>query len=171
VGLPIVPPGSPTILIGGQPAARFGDQAMCTPAIPDPIVQGAITVKIGGMMAARMTDKTAHGGSIAAGYPTVMIGGPTSGGVLKPTAADPRLAAFIDPYLWRPGATIGNGGTADSVRYTRATGVLVGGSDHVIKATEAMTYLERFAAANAGTADAEIAYQLWSDLGLALAGF
>ena len=60
-------------MIGGVPAARVGDMAVCT-GPPDVIVDGSKTVKIGGMPAARMGDSTAHGGTIVAGAPTVMIG-------------------------------------------------------------------------------------------------
>lgn len=74
VGGPILPPGSPTVLIGGMPAARVGDMAVCT-GPPDTIAQGSTTVLIGGMPAARMGDMTAHGGVIIAGCATVMIGG------------------------------------------------------------------------------------------------
>jgi uncharacterized Zn-binding protein involved in type VI secretion len=74
VGGPILPPGSPTVIIGGQPAARVGDMAVCT-GPPDVITMGSATVLIGGMPAARLGDSTAHGGMIAAGCPTVMIGG------------------------------------------------------------------------------------------------
>jgi uncharacterized Zn-binding protein involved in type VI secretion len=41
---------------------------------PDVIAMGSFTVFIGGMLAARMGDMTAHGGTIVLGYPTVMIG-------------------------------------------------------------------------------------------------
>jgi uncharacterized Zn-binding protein involved in type VI secretion len=74
VGGPILPPGSPTVLIGGMPAARVGDMATCT-GPPDTIIKGSGTVMIGGMPAARMGDSTAHGGTIILGCPTVMIGG------------------------------------------------------------------------------------------------
>jgi uncharacterized Zn-binding protein involved in type VI secretion len=74
VGGPILPPGAPTVLIGGMPAARVGDMATCS-GPPDSIVMGSATVLIGGMPAARMGDTTAHGGSIVAGCPTVIIGG------------------------------------------------------------------------------------------------
>ena len=37
--------------------------------------RGSGTVNIGGKPAARMGDSTAHGGTIAIGYPTVWIGG------------------------------------------------------------------------------------------------
>lgn len=74
VGGPILPPGCPTVLIGGMPAARMGDMATCV-GPPDSIVKGSMTVLIGGMPAARMGDMTAHGGTITVGCPTVLIGG------------------------------------------------------------------------------------------------
>jgi len=73
VGGPIMPPGEPTVLIGGMPAARLGDMATCS-GPPDTIVAGSGTVLIGGMPAARLGDSTAHGGSIVAGEATVIIG-------------------------------------------------------------------------------------------------
>ena len=73
VGGPVMPPGEATVLIGGMPAARVGDMCTCT-GPPDSIVMGSTSVLIGGMPAARMNDTTAHGGSIVAGCPTVIIG-------------------------------------------------------------------------------------------------
>src|SRR4249919_2764727 len=72
VGGPILPPGAITVLIGGLPAARVGDMAVCV-GPPDVIALGSFTVLICGQPAARMGDMTAHGGSIVLGYPTVMI--------------------------------------------------------------------------------------------------
>jgi len=74
VGGPILPPGAPTVLIGGMPAAVVGDQCVCI-GPPDSIVKGSATVMIGGKPAARMGDTTAHGGTIVGGYPSVIIGG------------------------------------------------------------------------------------------------
>src|SRR5690242_9928696 len=74
VGGPISGPGRPTVLIGKLPAACVGDMLVCI-GPPDAIVKGSSTVMIGGVPAARMGDSTAHGGSIVAGDPTVMIGG------------------------------------------------------------------------------------------------
>lgn len=74
VGGPVMPPGCPTVLIAGMPAARVGDMLVCT-GPPDTIIKGSATVMIGGMPAARMGDTTAHGGTIVAGCPTVIIGG------------------------------------------------------------------------------------------------
>ena len=72
VGGPILPPGVPTVLIGGMPAATVGSMCTCV-GPPDSIVMGSTKVMIGGMPAARMGDQTAHGGIITLGYPTVII--------------------------------------------------------------------------------------------------
>ncbi len=74
VGGPVLPPGAPTVFIGGMPAARMGDMAVCA-GPPASIIAGSSTVLIGGMPAARLGDATAHGGTIVAGDPTVQIGG------------------------------------------------------------------------------------------------
>ncbi len=69
--VPIIPPGAPTVLIGGLPAARMGDSCGA-----DAILIGSATVLIGGMPAARIGDLTAAGGSVLPpGAPTVIIGG------------------------------------------------------------------------------------------------
>jgi uncharacterized Zn-binding protein involved in type VI secretion len=74
VGGPLLPPGAPTVLIGGLPAAVVGTLCLCV-GPPDVIIMGSTTVLIGGQPAARLGDSTAHGGTIVAGSPTVMIGG------------------------------------------------------------------------------------------------
>jgi uncharacterized Zn-binding protein involved in type VI secretion len=69
--LPIMPPGAPTVLIGGLQAARMGDSCGA-----DFILMGSMTVLIGGAPAARMGDPSVGGGAvIGPGAPTVMIGG------------------------------------------------------------------------------------------------
>ena len=73
VGGPVMGPGMPTVLIGGLPAAVMGDMCTCV-GPPDSIVLGSMGVMIGGKPAARMGDLTAHGGTIVAGLPTVLIG-------------------------------------------------------------------------------------------------
>ena len=71
VPTPIIPPGAPTVLIGGLPAARLGDSCGA-----DAIIKGSATVMIGGMSAARIADSTAGGGVVMPpGAPTVLIGG------------------------------------------------------------------------------------------------
>ncbi len=73
VGGPILPPGAPTVFIGGLPAARVGDMCTCV-GPPDVIAAGSSTVFIAGMPAARLGDSTAHGGAIVLGEFTVIIG-------------------------------------------------------------------------------------------------
>jgi uncharacterized Zn-binding protein involved in type VI secretion len=74
------PPGVPTVLIAGQPAAVVGTPHICSfpglpPHPPTAIVPpGAPTVLIGGMPAARVGDLSACGAPIVSGAPTVMIG-------------------------------------------------------------------------------------------------
>jgi uncharacterized Zn-binding protein involved in type VI secretion len=69
--VPIIPPGAPTVLIGGLPAARVGDSCGA-----DAIVKGSMTVLIGGMPAARLADLTGGGGAVVGpGAPNVLIGG------------------------------------------------------------------------------------------------
>jgi uncharacterized Zn-binding protein involved in type VI secretion len=62
------------VLIGGLPAATLGDMLVCAGG-PDTIAAGSGTVLINKKPAARMGDLTAHGGTIIAGCPTVIIGG------------------------------------------------------------------------------------------------
>ena len=94
VGGPILPPGCPTVLIGGQPAARATDMCTCV-GPPDAIAMGSPTVLIGNLMAARMGDPTTHGGVIVIGCPD----GPhwvARGNV----SADRRLG--VSAYWFRP---------------------------------------------------------------------
>ncbi len=71
VPTPIIPPGEPTVLIAGLPAARMTDSCGA-----DIIILGSMTVLIGGLPAARIADPTASGGAILPpGAPTVLIGG------------------------------------------------------------------------------------------------
>jgi uncharacterized Zn-binding protein involved in type VI secretion len=74
VGGPIIGPGCPTVLIGGMPAACVTDFVTCATGPPATIVAGSTTVTIGGKNAARLTDKTSHGGTIVTGFLTVLIG-------------------------------------------------------------------------------------------------
>lgn len=77
VGGPILT-GMATVLVGKMPAARVSDVATCV-GPPDSIVKGSSGVFIGGLPAARIGDSCAHGGAIATGFPTVLIGESSSG--------------------------------------------------------------------------------------------
>ena len=85
VGGPVLPAGCPTVIVGGQPAARIGDMAMCV-GPPDAIVQGSPTVLIGFQPAARVGDATVHGGMVVVGLPTVDIGVTGQGQALSAAA-------------------------------------------------------------------------------------
>lgn len=74
VGGPVIGPGTPTVLIGGLPAAGVGDLMVCV-GPPDVGMMGSTSVLIGGRPALRQGDMTAHGGVIVGGLPTVQIGG------------------------------------------------------------------------------------------------
>ena len=74
VGGPVTA-GCSTVIIGNQPAARVGDALTCVPAT-DTIARGEASVIIGNKAAARVGDPTSHGGVLAAGCPTVIIGAP-----------------------------------------------------------------------------------------------
>lgn len=65
--------GQANVLIGGLPAARVGDQALCV-GPPDSISEGSETVLIGGLPAARLGDPTEHGGVVVLGSMNVLIG-------------------------------------------------------------------------------------------------
>ena len=79
--------GSPTVIIGGQPAARVLDTASCPvvppppsglpPHVGGPITTGSSTVFVGGRPAARAGDTIIETGAtsvITTGAPTVLIG-------------------------------------------------------------------------------------------------
>lgn len=79
VGGPIIPPCQVNVLTCLMPQARITDMAICVGPI-DMIVQGAVTVLVGGLPAARMGDMTVHGGVIVTGCFTVLIGDVSGGG-------------------------------------------------------------------------------------------
>lgn len=72
VGGPVSGPVCSNVIIGGMPAAGLGSMAVCS-GPPDSIVMGSSTVMIAGRPAARMGDLCAHGGTVIAGCPTVII--------------------------------------------------------------------------------------------------
>lgn len=88
----IMPPGVPTVMIGGQPAANLTSMIACTMVPPSlatpnatgphppgpPFLKGSSTVMIGGQPAIRVGDQgcVAPGAMVLPpGCPTVMIGG------------------------------------------------------------------------------------------------
>jgi uncharacterized Zn-binding protein involved in type VI secretion len=85
-------------MIGFMPAARMGDMCVCV-GPPDSIAKGSPTVKIGGMMAARMGDLTMHGGTITLGCPTVMIGDVGMGSPVTVATAFQAAAKSGTPFV------------------------------------------------------------------------
>ncbi|MFI8826080.1 PAAR domain-containing protein [Streptomyces sp. NPDC053431] len=73
------PPGVPSVLIGGQPAATVGTAHLCSsPAGHPPSAlapPGSTTVLIGGRPAARVGDLSACGSAVVSGCASVLIGG------------------------------------------------------------------------------------------------
>lgn len=72
-GGPVNPPGLPTVIIGGEPAAVVGTLCTCA-GPPDTITKGSQSVLFGGKGAARMGDTTAHQGQVTGGLSSVIIG-------------------------------------------------------------------------------------------------
>jgi uncharacterized Zn-binding protein involved in type VI secretion len=76
----IGPPGVPTVLIAGQPAATVTTPHICSfpglPPHPPTVITGpgSATVLIGGLPAARLGDMSGCGAPIVMGAPTVMVG-------------------------------------------------------------------------------------------------
>lgn len=106
VGGPILPPGKPTVLIGGMPAATMGGMCTCV-GPPDSIVLGSTGVLIGGMPAARMGDTCAHGGAIVVGCPTVLIGEVSPGAPGASPPPNPVVAKMINKQLASSPASTG----------------------------------------------------------------
>ncbi|MTI31894.1 PAAR domain-containing protein [Xanthovirga aplysinae] len=73
VGGPVLGPGVTTVLINDKPAAVKGDKCVCV-GPPDSIKEGNANVLFNGKQVATMGSKTAHGGFISIGDPTVLIG-------------------------------------------------------------------------------------------------
>lgn len=114
VGGPIIPPCCPRVLTGKMPQARVGDISVCAAGGPATIITGAWNVLVGGSPAARITDKTNHGGMIATGFVTVLIGTSAGSGGGSPAAGvttglgsdvddlvalSPSLSAKVDGLL------------------------------------------------------------------------
>ncbi len=74
-----LPDGALSVKVNSQPTVRVGDAFACG-GCANRVQTGASTVTFGGEFAARLTDKSDHGGSIVVGSGNVVIGGPTGMG-------------------------------------------------------------------------------------------
>jgi type VI secretion system secreted protein VgrG len=106
--------GLPTVLIGGMPAARLNDMAVCV-GPPDMIAMGSPTVQSGNMMNARLSDPTVHGGLISVGFPTVLIGAAAS---CFPGSVAPMPAANMSFTMQPDGSAVGTFGPGITIRGT-----------------------------------------------------
>jgi uncharacterized Zn-binding protein involved in type VI secretion len=90
----IMPPGAPTVFIGGMPAARMGDMIVCPgfdgpkPHIMGNIVMGSTSVIIYGAFAARQTDPTGCGIAGMSGMSMPAIAGPADPGSFSFSSED-----------------------------------------------------------------------------------
>ena len=97
IGGPILT-GSPTVLIGGLPAARLGDLALCVGPTAT-IITGCSSVFINGQPAATMGDRTSHGGVIVTGAMSVWLGPGPSAAELQELQSRTALVALLDAML------------------------------------------------------------------------
>jgi uncharacterized Zn-binding protein involved in type VI secretion len=67
------PPCATTVLTGSMPTARITDPVLC-PGAPGFVIGGTVETLIEYLGATRLTENAAHGGTIALGYPIVLIG-------------------------------------------------------------------------------------------------
>jgi hypothetical protein len=94
------------------------------------------------------------------------------------TLRDQLLGSVQNQKLWntinemfRPGATVGNGGLADAIRYELNTGKLVGGVSHIQKGFERVTNLQNIIKAQKlNPYELNLAQELLKDLLDALKG-
>ena len=67
--------------------------------------------------------------------------------------------------MYRPGASVGDGGTADAIRQQIQSGEFVGGTDHIMKGIERLRNLQNIInTQNLSATDRAIAESLIEDL-------
>ncbi len=89
---------------------------------------------------------------------------------LLQSAQNSKLRNIIG-NLYRPGATVGSGGTADAIRSELATGVLLSPKGHFLKGVESRTALQRlYRDPSLNPSDRQIVKELLIDLQNALSG-
>ncbi|OGH71182.1 MAG: hypothetical protein A2921_03090 [Candidatus Magasanikbacteria bacterium RIFCSPLOWO2_01_FULL_43_20b] len=90
--------------------------------------------------------------------------GKNTRGVLLDNVSDHKLKEIVQ-QLYRKGSKIGDGGTADALRYETQTGDLLSKSGHIEKATGRITELTRYLGQdNLSTQDRQIGQSLLNNL-------
>lgn len=94
---------------------------------------------------------------------------PSKGIELLKQVSNEKLKNVIKE-LYKPGSSVGDGGTADAIRYEKKTGKLVGGKSHIQKGQERLKNLQRVMKSDLNEVDKKIAKELYDDLNDALGG-
>lgn len=103
---------------------------------------------------------------------TISDGNETAGSqreTLLAQATTPEVERIVDE-LYREGADVGDGGTADAIREQLQSGELVGGRDHIRKGQERLRQIEKILERNPNHPDRDLLERLRDDLKDALGG-
>ncbi len=84
--------------------------------------------------------------------------------------AQEDITKKIIKELYRPGAKIGDGGTADALKYEKQTGKTIAGKGHAIKAKERANQIKKIISKNPNHPDKLVLQKLLNDLEDALKG-
>ena len=102
-------------------------------------------------------------------FDEVVVGTKSVRDILLESVSNQKLKNCINE-MYRKGATVGDGGLADAIRYEITTGELVGGKSHIQKGLERVKNLENIIKnQNLNNDDLKIATKLLNDLKSALA--
>ncbi|WP_206426994.1 hypothetical protein [Burkholderia gladioli] len=162
------PPGaSPSAVLVNSAAGALPAQALAGQGIAP---SHAIFNDGGDKEAAASTSTTTSNGTANAATGPKLADSLASS-MSKPLVSDSKLSGLMDD-LYRDGAKIGTGSTADAVRYENQTGSAVGGVYHSQKAQDYSTALQRWLDGNPGASfsDRSAAQNVLRDLQNALKG-
>lgn len=112
------------------------------------------------------SDTTGNGNGASHGQSPEMS---PKGQELLARATTPEVKDLVK-QLYRPGATIGDGGTADALRHEKATGQNTGSKGHETKARERVHQIEHILAKNPNHPDKALLQELYNNLIDALNG-
>jgi filamentous hemagglutinin len=145
------------------------------------VLLGIVELRIAAKAAAALGKVATTGGTNSAGVVTsvgtanvasgVKLADDLAANMVKPIVTDTKLSGLMDD-LYRDGAKIGTGSTADAVRYETATGTPVGNVFHSQKAQDYSVALQKWLEANptASFSDRSAAQNVLRDLQNSLKG-